>query len=86
VLLDVREPQEWDITHLPGARHIPLGDVPQRMNELDTADDIVVYCHHGMRSAKAIGFLKKMGFEKLKTLAGGNDSWAANVDQDMPRY
>jgi adenylyltransferase/sulfurtransferase len=86
VLLDVREPQEWDITHLEGARLIPLGDVPQRMNELDTADDIVVYCHHGTRSAKAIGFLKKMGFEKLKNLAGGIDSWAVNVDPDMPRY
>jgi adenylyltransferase/sulfurtransferase len=86
VLLDVREPQEWDITHIEGARLIPLGDVPQRMNELDTADDIVVYCHHGTRSAKAINFLKKMGFEKLKNLAGGIDSWAVNVDPDMPRY
>lgn len=86
VLLDVREPQEWDITRLPDARLIPLGQVPERMNELDTADDIVVYCHHGMRSAKAIGFLKKMGFEKLKNLAGGIDAWASNVDPDMPRY
>lgn len=85
-LLDVREPQEWDITTLPNAKHIPLGDVVNRVNELDTADDIVVYCHHGMRSAKAINFLQKMGFEKLSNLAGGIDSWAVNVDQDMPRY
>jgi rhodanese-related sulfurtransferase len=56
------------------------------MNELDTADETVVYCHHGMRSARAIGFLKKMGFEKLKNLAGGIDAWSVNVDQDTPRY
>jgi adenylyltransferase/sulfurtransferase len=85
-LLDVREPQEWDITHLPNAKLIPLGEVPERMNELDTADDIVVYCHHGQRSARAIGFLQKMGFSKLRNLAGGIDSWAAHVDDAMPRY
>jgi adenylyltransferase/sulfurtransferase len=85
-LLDVREPQEWDITHLPGAKLIPLDQVPERANELDLADDIVVYCHHGQRSQRAINFLKKMGFSKLKNLAGGIDSWAANVDHEMPRY
>ena len=85
-LLDVREPQEWDITHLPGAKLIPLGEVPERVNELDSADDIVVYCHHGQRSQRAINFLKKVGFSKLKNLAGGIDSWAANVDHEMPRY
>jgi adenylyltransferase/sulfurtransferase len=85
-LLDVRSPEEWQITHLPNAKHIPLDDLPTRMNELDTADDMVVYCHHGMRSARAIGFLKKMGFEKLKNLAGGIDAWSVNVDQGTPRY
>jgi len=85
-LLDVREPQEWDITHLPGAKLIPLGDVPERVSELDSADEIVVYCHHGQRSQRAINFLKKMGFDKLQNLAGGIDSWAANVDHEMPRY
>ena len=85
-LVDVREPQEWDITHLEGASLIPLGSIPERMNELDTADDIVVYCHHGTRSAQAIKFLKKMGFEKLQNMSGGIDSWAINVDREMPRY
>jgi adenylyltransferase/sulfurtransferase len=85
-VLDVREPQEWDIATLPGARLIPLGDLPERMNELDTADDMVVYCHHGMRSARAIGFLRRMGFQKLRNLAGGIDAWAAQVDPEMPRY
>jgi adenylyltransferase/sulfurtransferase len=86
VLLDVREPQEWGIVHLEGAQNIPLGSLPERMNELDTADEIVVYCHHGMRSQKAINFLKKMGFDKLTNLAGGIDAWAINVDREMPRY
>ena len=85
-LLDVREPQEYQITHLESAKLIPLNDLPSRMNELDTADDIVVYCHHGMRSAKAINLLKKVGFEKLTNLAGGIDAWAINVDKEMPRY
>jgi adenylyltransferase/sulfurtransferase len=86
VLLDVREPQEWDITHIEGATLIPLGEVAERANELDTADDVVVYCHHGMRSARAIGVLQSMGFKKLKNLAGGIDAWAVNIDPDMPRY
>jgi len=85
-ILDVREPQEWDIVHFPNAKLIPLGEVPERMNELDTADEIVVHCHHGMRSARAITFLQKMGFQKLKNLAGGIDAWAVNVDPDLPRY
>ncbi|HEY0074840.1 MAG TPA: molybdopterin-synthase adenylyltransferase MoeB [Abditibacteriaceae bacterium] len=85
-LLDVREPQEWDIATLPGAKLIPLNDLPSRMNELDTADEMVVYCHHGMRSARAIGFLQKMGFSKLKNLAGGIDAWASQIDTEMPRY
>ncbi|HVF10805.1 MAG TPA: rhodanese-like domain-containing protein, partial [Abditibacteriaceae bacterium] len=85
-ILDVREPQEWDIVHFPNAKLIPLGEVPERMNELDTADEIIVHCHHGMRSARAIAFLQKMGFQKLKNLAGGIDAWAVNVDPDLPRY
>jgi adenylyltransferase/sulfurtransferase len=85
-LLDVRTPEEWQITRLPGAKHIPLDDLPRRMNELDTADETVVYCHHGQRSARAIGFLQKMGFSKLKNLAGGIDAWSEHVDPTLPRY
>lgn len=85
-LLDVREPQEWEIGHLPDARHIPVGQVAERANELDTADDIVVYCHHGMRSARAIGVLQELGFQKLTNLAGGIDAWSMNVDESVPRY
>ncbi len=86
VLLDVREPVEWEITHLPNARLIPLGAVPERMNELNTADEIVVYCKVGGRSASALQFLRQSGFRKVKNLRGGIDAWARQIDPEMPRY
>jgi molybdopterin/thiamine biosynthesis adenylyltransferase/rhodanese-related sulfurtransferase len=84
--LDVRSIEEWQITHLPGATHIPLDDLLDRVNELDSAQDYVVYCHHGTRSAKAIGGLQKLGFKKLKNMAGGIDAWSTNIDETVPRY
>jgi sulfur-carrier protein adenylyltransferase/sulfurtransferase len=72
ILVDVREKEEWDICRIPGAKLIPLSVLPQRMSELDTADDIVLHCHHGSRSMKALQFLNKMGFQKLKNLRGGD--------------
>ncbi len=84
--LDVRSPEEWEITRLPGAIHIPLDDLLSRVNELNTAQEYVVYCHHGTRSAKAIGGLQKLGFKKLKNLAGGIDAWSQKVDESVPRY
>ncbi len=85
-LLDVRSAEEWQITHLEGAKHIPLDDLLTRVNELDTADNTVVYCHHGTRSQKAIAGLQKLGFSKLKNMAGGIDSWSNTVDENVPRY
>ncbi len=85
-LLDVRSPEEWQITHLEGAKHIPLDDLLTRVSELDTADNMVVYCHHGIRSQKAIAGLQKLGFSKLKNMAGGIDSWSNTVDETVPRY
>ena len=85
-LLDVRSPEEWQITHLEGAKHIPLDDLLTRVSELDTADNMVVYCHHGTRSQKAIAGLQKLGFSKLKNMAGGIDSWSNTVDETVPRY
>lgn len=85
-LLDVRTPEEWQITHLEGAKHIPLDTVTSRANELDPADNIVVYCHHGMRSARAIGMLQTLGFSRLTNLAGGIDAWSTTVDENTPRY
>ncbi len=84
--LDVRTDQEWEITHIEGAQHIPLDDLLGRVHELDSAQEYVVYCHHGTRSAKAIGGLQKFGFKKLKNLAGGIDAWSQNIDPSLPRY
>jgi molybdopterin/thiamine biosynthesis adenylyltransferase/rhodanese-related sulfurtransferase len=85
-LLDVREPSEYDIARLPGARLIPLADVAVRANELDTADDIVVHCRSGVRSAKAIHILKQMGFKKLSNVKGGIRAWSDEIDPSVPQY
>ncbi len=86
VLLDVREPQEHAIGHLPHARLIPLGMLPARVSELDTADEIVAYCHFGQRSLQAIRVLDHFGFKKLYNLRGGIDAWSTDVDSTVPRY
>ncbi len=86
VLLDVREPHEHDIVHIDGSRLIPLSELHLRTNELDTADTIVAYCHHGQRSLQAIQTLERFGFRKLKHLRGGIDAWATEVDPEMARY
>ena len=86
VLLDVREPHEYEIVHIEGATLIPLSELHLRTNELDTADAIVTYCHHGQRSLQAIKTLESFGFKKLKHLRGGIDAWACEVDQEMARY
>jgi len=86
VLLDVREPHEYEIVHLEGATLIPLSELHLRTNELDTADTLVVHCHHGPRSQQAIKVLEHFGFKKLKHLHGGIDAWAQEVDPEMARY
>lgn len=86
VLIDVREPHEFQICRIPGSTLIPLGDVPARMNELDSADDIVVHCRSGARSAKAVGLLMKSGFRKIKNLKGGILAWSDEVDPSVPKY
>jgi adenylyltransferase/sulfurtransferase len=86
VLLDVREPFEWDIVHLEGARLIPLGALPARLRELDGHADIVAYCHRGVRSLQAVEVLRAAGFSKVRSLAGGIDAWAAELEPGLPRY
>ena len=85
-VLDVREPHEYQICSLPDTVLIPLGDLPKRVNELNSADDIVVHCKSGMRSAKAVDFLKKAGFRKVKNLKGGILAWSDRVDPSVPKY
>jgi len=86
VLLDVREPMEWEIAHLDNAILMPVAQVPARVNELSTADEIVVYCKSGVRSARITNFLRELGFRKVKNLVGGLDEWAERIDPEMPRY
>jgi molybdopterin/thiamine biosynthesis adenylyltransferase/rhodanese-related sulfurtransferase len=86
VLIDVREPHEYQICRLPGSKLIPLGEVPRRMHELNSADDIVVHCKMGARSAQAVDFLMKSGFRKIRNLRGGILAWAREVDPSVPTY
>ena len=86
VLIDVREPHEWNIGHIPYAKLIPLGDLPKRVNELNPADEIVAHCKSGVRSAKAIDFLKQAGFKKLRNMKGGILAWSDKVDPSVPKY
>ena len=86
LLLDVREPAEFDICRIEGSQLIPMGTVPSRLSELDPDADIVVICHHGARSAQVTMFLERQGFARVVNLAGGIAAWAAQVDPSMPRY
>src|SRR6202451_3434254 len=85
VLLDVREPHEYQICNL-GGKLIPLNDLPNRINELDSSRDIVVHCKMGGRSAKAVAFLRQAGFSRVHNLAGGINAWAERVDPKVPKY
>jgi molybdopterin/thiamine biosynthesis adenylyltransferase/rhodanese-related sulfurtransferase len=86
VLLDVREPHEYQIARIPYSRLIPLGDLPKRVSELNSADEIVAHCKSGMRSAKAVEFLKQAGFKKIKNMKGGILAWSDKVDPTVPKY
>jgi adenylyltransferase/sulfurtransferase len=86
VLLDVREAPEVSFVSLPGAVHIPIGELPARIGELDPAGPLVVYCHHGVRSSRALGLLQRAGFTRVRHLTGGIDAYAVQVDPSLPRY
>lgn len=86
VLVDVREPYEYEICRIPGSRLIPLGELPARLSELDSADDIVLQCKTGARSARALHILQEAGFKKLSNLEGGITAWAEQVDPSVPKY
>jgi adenylyltransferase/sulfurtransferase len=85
-LLDVREPHELEISALPNAKNIPLGQLAARLSELDSADDMVVFCKGGTRSARALELLVSAGFKKVKNLKGGINAWARDVDTNLPLY
>lgn len=85
-LLDVREPHEYQYARIANSVLIPLNQIPQRLNELDLDQEIVVICHHGMRSQQAAGYLVKSGFKNIANLTGGIDAWSCFCDSSVSRY
>jgi rhodanese-related sulfurtransferase len=86
LLLDVRQDWETQLCRLPNAVHIPIEEIELRVDELSAQDDIVVYCHQGVRSAAVAEYLRSLGFTSVRNLSGGLDAWARTIDPSMRRY
>lgn len=86
VLLDVREPAELTLAAIEPARHVPMGDVPAKLEELDKSKAIVVMCHSGLRSRRVAEFLLANGFKRVANLSGGIDAWSTQLDPNVPHY
>ncbi|HDP88548.1 MAG TPA: sulfurtransferase, partial [Thioalkalivibrio sp.] len=84
--LDVREPWEFELARIDGSELLPLGQLPARLDELDSSRETVVICHHGVRSMQAAFFLQARGFKTVINLAGGIDAWSREVDPTIPVY
>ncbi len=86
LLLDVRELNEFQFARIEGSMHIPLNQIPQRIDEVNTEQGCVVICHHGMRSQQAANFLVHSGLSNIYNLSGGIDAWSVDCDSTVPRY
>ena len=86
ILLDVREPSERQVASITPSLHIPMAEVPARVQELDPERHIVVFCHHGIRSLSVATWLRGQGYEKVQSLSGGINRWAHEIDPAVPRY
>lgn len=86
VLIDVREPWEFQLASIAGSTHLPMGEIPSRIQELDSTHPTVVICHHGIRSLQVVAYLARQGFENLHNLQGGIDAWSREVDPGVPCY
>ncbi len=84
-LVDCRERWEWDLGHIRGAIHIPLGELPDRADELTSGTPVVVYCHAGVRSVHAALLLEQLGL-RADSMRGGTEAWSQRIDPSMPRY
>jgi len=85
-VIDVREPYEWEFARIPTARLMPLATLPDAAADIDPDADVVVYCHHGVRSDMAARDLVDAGFRHVRNLVGGIDRWSREVDAQVPRY
>lgn len=86
VVLDVREPWEYELCHLPDSRLVSMGTIPSRLQELDPDAETVVICHHGVRSMQVTMYLEHAGFSAVHNLTGGIDAWSQEIDPALPRY
>lgn len=86
VLLDVREPWEWETARIEGSQHMPMREVPARLGEIDSDREVVAICHHGGRSQQVAMFLEKNGFARIHNLQGGLDAWSRTIDPAVPVY
>ena len=86
ILLDVREPWEFERARIEGSLHVPMREIPGRLGEIATDRDVVAICHHGGRSMQVAMFLEKNGFSRVHNLVGGVDGWSRTVDPSIPTY
>jgi rhodanese-related sulfurtransferase len=86
VFLDVREPWEYELCRIEGAKLMPLGSLAANFNGLLDVDEVICYCHHGMRSLDAAAWLRFQGIDKAKSLSGGIERWSTDIDPHVPRY
>src|SRR6476620_3739416 len=86
LLIDVREPHEYQICKIDGATLIPMRTIPANLQQLDTDDEVICYCHHGVRSLDVVVWLQGQGVATARSLAGGIDRWSLEIDPQVPRY
>jgi len=86
LLIDVREPWEYEICRIAGAQLVPMRTIPANLQQLDVDLDVVCYCHHGQRSLEVAAWLRAQGVETAQSLAGGIDRWSLEIDPSVPRY
>jgi rhodanese-related sulfurtransferase len=86
LLVDVREPWEYDTAHIEGSVLIPLREIPGNLQRIENAEEVVVFCHHGMRSLDAAAWLRSQGVAGARSMAGGIDRWSSEIDPAIPRY
>jgi len=86
LLVDVREPQEHALCQIEGAMLIPMGSIPANLQKLDTDEEVICFCHHGMRSLEVANWLRSRGVSTAKSMSGGIDRWSLEIDPNVPRY